>query len=89
MVNENVQLTSLEAFETIKKELGPRQKIVYEAIKSMGEANNLMISKHLGLPINVITPRVLEIRGKKLVGVSKIDKCPYTRRNSIWWKVVK
>jgi hypothetical protein len=81
--------TSLEAFESIKKELGKRQMDVYLAIKQLGEADNLTISKFLGLPINSITPRCQELRSKKLVGVSKIGKSKYTGRNVICWKCVR
>ena len=84
-----IEQTSLQAFESIKLELGKRQEQVYTALKILGEANNLMISRYLGLPINSTTPRVLELRNKRLVGVSRIGKCPHTRRNSIFWRCVK
>lgn len=84
-----IQQTSLEAFEEVKKELGKRQQQVYDWLKYFGPATNNMISNSIKLPINSITPRVYELRKKKLVGVSHIDKCPSTGRKAIWWKVVK
>jgi len=84
-----VTQTSLEAFEKIKKELGRRQKDVYGALQELGEADNLTLSKHLNLPINSITGRIFELREKKLVGVSKVDKSKITGRRVIWWKCVR
>jgi len=83
-----MQQTSLEAYEEIKKNLGERQRQIYEKLKELGFATNTMLSKALGLPINSITPRVFELRQLKLVGVSHIDKCPITGRRAIFWKVV-
>lgn len=84
-----IQDTSLEAYDSIKPELGERQLSVYKALLQLREADNLTISKFLGLPINSITPRVKELRDKKLVGVAKVDISPITKRRVIFWKVVK
>lgn len=83
-----VTQTSLEAFKSIRKELGKRQEEVYLKLKELGEADNLTLSKHLNLPINSITGRIFELRAKKLVGVSKIDKSKITGRKVIIWKCV-
>lgn len=83
-----IRETSLEAYEEIKGKLGERQQQVYEHLRWVGEATNNMISASLKLPINSITPRVFELRQKKLVGVSKIDKCLMTGRNAIYWKII-
>ena len=85
-----VTQTSLEAFKSIRKELGRRQQEVYETIKKIGPCNNLMIAKYLNLPINSVVQRVNELRNKKkLVGFAFTSKCPYTGRNSNFWKVVR
>jgi Mn-dependent DtxR family transcriptional regulator len=81
--------TSLLAYSEVLETLGERQRLVYNAIKELGEADNLQISKYLNIPINSITPRVKELRDKKLVGVSKVDKSNITGRQVIFWKVVK
>ena len=81
--------TSLLAYGEVLENLGERQAMVYNTIKNLKEANNLMISKHLNLPINSITPRVVELRALKLVGVAKEDKCPITNRKTIFWKIVR
>lgn len=83
------QNTSKLAYEEIIKDLGKRQLQVYNTLKKLKSATNTMISKELGLPINSITPRTKELRDQKLVGVSKVDKCPITKRTSIFWRCVK
>lgn len=84
-----IQQTSLEAWQEVKKELGKRQEMVYNALRELGEADNLTLSKYLNLPINSITPRVKELREMKLVGVSKVDKSKITGRKVIYWKCVR
>ena len=81
-----VQETSLEAYESIVYELGQRQRQVLRAITELREATNKQIARHVSLPINSVTPRVLELRKKKLVGVSRIG---YDGpRKAIYWKTV-
>ena len=83
-----VQQTSITAYESIKEELGNRQKMVYETIKKLGEADNLTISQYLKIPINSTTPRTKELRDKKLVGVSRVG-IGSTGRPVIFWKIVR
>ena len=80
--------TSLLAYQEILENLGDRQMLVYKALRTLKEADNLIISKYLNLPINSITPRTLELRNKKLVTVSKVDLSPITHRKVIFWKVI-
>jgi hypothetical protein len=84
-----IQNTSRLAFESIQDKLGSRQYQVYNALRMLREATNAMISQVLCIPINQITPRCLELRNMKLVGVSKEDKCRVTGRKAIYWKVVQ
>ena len=84
-----MQQTSLEAFEQVREELGDKQRLVYLALSELKSANNTMLSKHLGLPINSITPRVLELRNMKLVGVSSVAPCPITKKKTIFWRIVR
>ena len=74
------QLTSYIAFEEVLCNLGDRQKLVLKAIKIIQPCSNLEISKYLGLPINSITPRCLELRKKHLVRFYKTGQCKYTNR---------
>jgi hypothetical protein len=81
--------TSLMAYEEVKVDLGDRQRAVYEALEVLKEADNLSIARYLNLPINSVTPRTLELRKKKLVGVAKTDLSPVTNRKVIFWKIVR
>lgn len=84
-----IQQTSLLAYEEVKIDLGDRQLLVYNKLKELEYANNLILSRFLDLPINSITPRVLELRKKGLVVADGVRKCPITKRASIFWRVVK
>jgi len=61
-----IQDTSLEAYRSIVESLGPRQKIVFEALRN-NPASNKTLAKRLGFEINQVTPRTLELRKKGLV----------------------
>ena len=86
-----MQDTSLNAFEEIKNgDISGRRLEVYNAIKKMGVCSNSMIGQYLGLSINKITGRVNELRNYfKVVGFSHKGLCPVTKRNVMFWKVVK
>lgn len=80
-----IQQTSLETYFAIKPKLGRRQHQVLEALEEISPANNQEIAKHLGWPINSITPRVLELRQK-----GKVEEA-YKQKNSqgrttIYWQ---
>ena len=61
-----IQDTSLDAWIVISQSLGPRQTLVYQALRN-NPASNKTLAKRMNLPINQITPRVLELRKKNLV----------------------
>lgn len=84
-----IQQTSLSAYYDISAELGERQMQVYLALRSLGEANNLMLSRKLSLPINSITPRIIELRKLGMVKESYKDSCPITGRRTIFWRCAK
>jgi Mn-dependent DtxR family transcriptional regulator len=81
--------TSLEAYYEVLEDLEGRQREVYAALRELGPANNTMIANKLNLPINSITPRIHELRALGLVIFYKKDKCPYTSKKTIFWKVRK
>jgi len=69
-----MQQTSLIAYKDIKKTLGKRQQQVLSALAI--PRSNAEIARALHLPINSVTPRVLELRNKGLVrkaGTTKIS----------------
>lgn len=57
---------SLDAYNSIVENLGPRQQIIFEALRN-NPASNKTLAKRLGLEINQVTPRTLELRKKGLV----------------------
>lgn len=85
---EGYQQTSLWAYQNeIIPELGARQKVVFEALKTRPNFTNTELSKHLDFPINTITPRVGELRKKGLVDQAEIRVCKETGRRAIAWRV--
>ena len=62
MISENSRM----AYEEIIQSLGPRQQIIYEALRN-NPASNKTLSMRMKLPINQVTPRTLELRKKGLV----------------------
>lgn len=84
-----VTSTSLEAFEEVKKNLGERQTLVYKYLERLGPATNKMLARVIGLEINSVTPRIHELRKKRLVGYDHTDKCRITGRKALYWKVIK
>ena len=84
----NMRATSLIAFSQIVESLGDRQMQVLKCIKEIGQpCSNLQISKYLHLPINSITPRVLELRKKGIVMMDRVGDCEFTGRKVIYWKI--
>ena len=76
----HVTATSVINFYTILNELGKRQKLVLQALKHLKVANNLQISRYLGLPINSVTPRMNELRKKGIVIYHHTAMCPLSNR---------
>lgn len=89
MSDMEMENTSIEAYKSIRQELGKRQEEVYMALKILEVANNRMIAYYMNKPINTIVPRIFELRKLKLVGVAKIEIDTTTKRRTIFWKIVK
>ena len=68
-------------------ELGNRQRLVLEALR-YAPACNRALAKRLRLPVNVITPRVKELRDLGLVTEAWDDIDPETNRPVIVWRAV-
>ena len=84
-----VQETSKEAYESILKELPGRQAEVYGALMDIKVGSNFDIAQYLDLPINQVTPRVNELRKKKVVEEYDRDIQPETGRRVILWTLSK
>jgi len=88
MIND-IQTTQIEAFKEIVPELGKRRKLVLDALKTLDKANNKIISVFLGLGVNQVTGRINELRQLKMVGFSHEAECPYSGKNTMYWKLTK
>lgn len=77
-----IQQTSLLAYREVK--LGERQKQVLEALEEIQPATNKQIAKHLGMEINSVTPRCLELRVKGRVVKHSVGK-DESGRSAIYW----
>jgi len=84
-----VQETSLLAYAEVIENLGERQRLILLAIDKISPCNNTQIAEYLKIPINSVTPRVWELRKKKMVKLNKIDECPRTHRQSMFWERIK
>jgi len=81
--------TSKEAYQGILPEIGIKQKLVLDCFKTLNMANNKMVSMYLKLPINSVTGRTNELRDMKLLTFSHEAPCPWTNKNTQYWKVTK
>ena len=79
--------TSLDAFAQVKTTLGKRQRAVLDIIRHLKSPTNAEISQFIGLPINTITPRTNELRGKGLVGDAGKRICKVTGHEAHTWSV--
>lgn len=79
--------TSVEAYHNLK-DLGARQKRVYECLASSGPRCNLELSHVLGLPINQVTPRTNELVKMGLVKEFAREIVAETGRRAIFWQIV-
>lgn len=84
------QETSALAYASVKKnlpKLGQVQHQVFECISKFPTGiNNRMISEETKIPINVVTPRVTELREKGLVCLADKEVDPVTNRLTMLWK---
>lgn len=87
------QETSALAYASVKKnqpKLGQVQHRVFECITRFPKGiNNRMISEETKIPINVVTPRVTELREKGLVCLAGKEVDETTNRLTMLWKAQK
>lgn len=83
------QQTSKIAYDSVKNKVTKAQSIIYMALRKIGPANNRMLAEATNLPINCVTPRVHELRGKGMVRKTetKIDRV--TKRPTIFWDITR
>jgi len=81
--------TSIQSYKEIKENIGSKQKIVLNALKTLEVANNKMIANFTKFPINSVTGRMNELREMKLVTYSHDAPCPYSKRKTMFWILTK
>ncbi len=82
-----IQQTSLVAYYDIYRKLGLLQRKVLAIIREVGPVSNLMISRYSSIPINIVTPRVNELRKIGLVVFDRKDVCEISGKRVIYWRV--
>ena len=75
--------TSRQAHKSLK-DLGDKQRVVYEAIKTLGRATNEQIADYLGWDQWKVTGRVNELSKYSMVTVDGIGKTKSGRSAKIW-----
>ena len=81
--------TSLRAYYDIKAsgKLGKRQYQVLENLRYLRTATNTEVSVEARLPINQVTPRMLELRKAGLVVQAGQRACHVTGRTAKTWRI--
>ena len=84
------QPTSILAFyEKVLPELNQKQNEVFRTLYCSEEPlTNMELAVKMGWSINRVTPRVLELRLRKLVTVGQIRKCSVTGNRAIAWVAI-
>ena len=83
-----VQPTSIEAYHSIKDTLSKSQADVLEALIRLGPSTNRYLSKCIGKEINTVTPRIKELRDRKLVKQTGTTIDITGRRAIVWAAIV-
>lgn len=83
-----MQTTSLSVyFDTVKPTIGLKQQTIFIALQmSKRPVCNQELSDYLKMPINSITPRILELRTLNKVELAFKAVYPVTGRMVCYWK---
>lgn len=84
-----MNLTSLIAFNKIKKDLPECRLSVYKTLKNIEFGTNSMIAYKLGWTINRITGRTFELKKMGLIHVSHTSWCPVTKSKADYLTLTK
>lgn len=81
-----MQQTSLDAYNSLTEDkISERQRQVFEALQVIFPATNRQVSDYSGIPINVVTPRMGELRKKGLVEEAYVG-FDVSNRPALYWK---
>lgn len=80
--------TSMEAHSQLKaSRVRECYKIILRAISASGPMNNTMISVQTNLKINVVCPRVLELRRMGHLESAGRGICPINKTSTEFWRI--
>lgn len=82
--------TSLAAYKDVQEDLGPRQRSVFEFLKSKGESGATLDEIHLGLnwDVNCVTGRLDELRHKGYAVKTPMRRKTQKGKKAIVWIVM-
>lgn len=80
--------TSQNAYESVRPELGERQRLVFNELKKYGNLTNMELAVSLGVSVNTVTPRIFELRKFGKVAEWGKRECRVTGRTVISWQAV-
>lgn len=86
MTSEQTKILSY--LELTPAEIGHRQRQILDALRERGISSNRELSEFLGLPINCITPRVMELRKLGIVISNGTDFDYITGRTVTKWRAL-
>lgn len=90
MKGQGIQPTSVLSFHMFSSDdLGNRQQEVLTALEDNGPMSNKQVAKVLNKPINVITPRMKELRVIGFVEDAGTQWDPITHRFEKVWKAIE
>lgn len=83
----NTQESSTATIADIVNSLPNKRHQVYLMLKDLGAANNMILARKLGWPINQVTGRVNELVKFELIEMDSYRSCPITKRTTMFWRV--
>lgn len=84
-MTRNTAQTSIDSYYDLLPKLGKLQQKVFEIIRTHGPIHNRYIAKLSNLEINVVTPRVKELRDLGLVKKGIVIRDPHTKKMVNTW----
>lgn len=84
-----MQFTSLEAYDKVKPRIGAAQATVLGVFYEYPctDWTNMELADEIGWSINRVTPRVLELRRMGILTESKRRLCRVTDNRAIAWRI--
>lgn len=85
----SVVQTSILAYERVTPTLQARETAVLTALKALGVASNMELSRELGWSVNRVTGRTYSLRAKGVIEDAGISECKVTGSSVHKWTIKK